>query len=105
MADTAVERFLRGYLPAIVRREAPEKTDALVSQDAKRAVTPGRLAPVHRHPNPGAIRHAIGRLRCHVERKRQPDGCIRAARRSRVTVVPFRGVQATRSNSGRSGRH
>ena len=34
MDDTAIERFLRGYLPGIERREAPEKANALVHQAA-----------------------------------------------------------------------
>ena len=38
MDDAAIERFLRGYVPGIERREAPEKADALVRQDADRTV-------------------------------------------------------------------
>ena len=38
MDDAAIERFLGGYVPAIERREAPLKTDALVRLDAERTV-------------------------------------------------------------------
>ncbi|MEY2515126.1 MAG: hypothetical protein QOJ89_2484, partial [bacterium] len=53
MDDAAIERFLRGYVPAIERREAPLKTDALVRQDADRTVAElldafGRTAGIRR---------------------------------------------------------
>jgi hypothetical protein len=38
MDDPAIERFLHGYVPAIERREAPEKTAALVERDAQRTI-------------------------------------------------------------------
>ena len=38
MDDEAIERFLGGYVPAIERHEAPDKSDALVRLDAERTV-------------------------------------------------------------------
>ena len=38
MDDDAIEAFLRGYVPAIERSEAPDKAAAIVAADAERAI-------------------------------------------------------------------
>jgi hypothetical protein len=39
MDNASIKRFLDGYVPAIERSEAPDKTAALISQDAQRTIT------------------------------------------------------------------